>query len=363
MKERVNAAEMEAMRCALRSWYRENHRELPWRKTKDPYRIWVSEVMLQQTQVVTVIPYYRRFIRIFPNVKTLASAELQEVLKVWEGLGYYTRARNLHGAAREVMTEYHGRIPSDPKTLLSLPGIGTYMAAAIASIAFGSPQAVVDGNVKRVLSRLFMVNTPVNSSPSVSVFQKYATRLLDTLHPGDFNQALMELGAMICRPQHPECGLCPLKPSCRAFRHGRVQAYPKRSRRPRIPTYAVAVGVVFRKNRVLILQRKESGFLGGLWEFPGGKLQPGETPEAACIREIREETALSAAVERSLTRIRHSYTHFKIVADIFRCRYLGGRVHRSSAVAHRWVRIQELDRFPFPGANRKFMPLLKTPPD
>jgi A/G-specific adenine glycosylase len=359
MKNGSKGANIERIRIALLSWYQACRRDLPWRQTKDPYRIWVSEVMLQQTQVVTVIPYYEAFIREFPDIKTLAEADFQEVLKVWEGLGYYARARNLHRAAKMVLADHDGQVPSEPKALSSLPGIGKYIGSALMSIVFGHPHAVVDGNVKRLFSRLFMLDDPVNVSGSNALFESRAKRLLDPAHPGDFNQAVMELGARICRPRNPKCFSCPLKPFCKALARRQVSEYPKRLKRSKVPLYAVVIGVVFHKGRVLILRRKDDGLLGGLWEFPGGKIRTDETPEKACLREIREEVDLSVGLENRLTRIRHGYTHFKIVADIFICRYLSGRVHRKGSTAHRWVRIRDLQRYPIPGANRKFIPMLK----
>ncbi len=351
---------LQETRSALLAWYYGSRRDLPWRKTDDPYRIWVSEVMLQQTQVATVIPYYDAFTRKFPTVEALAGSELEEVLKAWEGLGYYARARNLYRAAGKIVAEHGGQIPSKPEKLAALPGIGKYTAAALLSIAFGRPLAVVDGNVKRVLSRLFLMDTPVNEASSDPRFHKRAECLLDPKRPGDFNQALMELGARICRPKNPECPGCPVSPSCRALAKKKVDQYPKRRLRPKVPLYAVAIGVIFRRGRVLIIRRKEEGLLGGLWEFPGGKIRPGESPRQACAREIREEVRLEVAVGNRLTRVRHGYTHFKIVAEIFICRHRFGRVLRADSTAHRWVRIADLHRYPFPGANRKFIPMLSS---
>lgn len=356
----LKGAEIKEIRRALLSWYRTGRRALPWRNTRDPFRIWISEVMLQQTRVATVIPYYQKFLQTFPDINSLARADLQAVLKVWEGLGYYARARHLHLAAKRVAADYDGRIPADPKALLSLPGIGDYIVAALMSIAFGRPYAVVDGNVKRVLSRLFAMDTPVNGPGAHPLFGSRARQLLDPARPGDFNQALMELGAMICRPKHPDCTSCPLVPFCKAWAGRQVNAYPKRRPRSKVPKYAVAIGVVFRKDRVLILRRKTERLLGGLWEFPGGKIQTGETPQEACRREVREEVSLGILVERHLARIRHGYTHFRIEADVFLCRHVKGRVRKKEHTAHRWVRPRDLDRFPFPGANRKFIPLIKA---
>jgi A/G-specific adenine glycosylase len=347
-----------AIRRRLLAWYGRNRRSLPWRKTRDPYRIWVSEVMLQQTQVATAIPYYRRFIDRFPTLRALAQADLDAVLKLWEGLGYYARARNLHRACALVLTHHGGRVPGDWEPFRALPGVGDYIAAAVLSIAFERPFAVVDGNVKRVLARLFALPAPVNRPASHKSFQAAADRLLDRRRPGDFNQALMELGALVCTPAAPQCPLCPLSRYCTAFKAGAIARYPRRRPSRPVPEVEIAVGVVFKQASVLITRRPEKGLLGGLWEFPGGKLREGESPAAACAREIKEEVGLAVRVAAPLAVVRHAYSHFRVRLHVFRCRYTGGRVRRNGPVEHRWVRLAALDRFAFPGANRKFMPLL-----
>lgn len=348
-----------AIRKKLTAWYVEHRRQMPWRSTRDPYRIWVSEVMLQQTQVKTVIPYFKTFVKAYPDVASLARSDLQSVLKVWEGLGYYARARNLHRAARRLQTGNNGRVPNHWDVFRALPGVGDYIAAAVLSIAFDQAYAVVDGNVKRVLARLSMVDAPVNQSSSMKTYRQMAEALLDREHPGTFNQAVMELGALVCTPRNPACRECPLRHHCKAFHAGKVSLYPRREKRKRVPEHHISVGVVEKNGRLLITRRSPDGMLGGLWEFPGGKVKEGETPEAACRREIREEVNLVVTVEHHLTRVRHAYSHFKILLDVFRCRYLSGRVHRRGPVAHRWVTLRQLDRYPFPGANRKFLHLLK----
>jgi A/G-specific adenine glycosylase len=348
-------------RRTLLDWYGKNRRRLPWRGSRDPYRIWVSEVMLQQTQVQTMLPYYRRFMSRFPRLRDLALADLEAVLKAWEGLGYYARARNLHRAAGLLAQQGSGRVPNDWQEFRSLPGVGDYIAAAVQSIAFNRPHAVVDGNVRRVLARLMAVDAPAGVPASRRVFQAAADRLLDRRYPGDFNQAMMELGALVCTPRDPQCGRCPIDRFCTARRSGTVALYPRRSGRPPVPEVRIAVGVIFKNDRLLVTRRPAQGLLGGLWEFPGGKLLDGETPESACAREVKEEVGLTVKVERHLAHIRHAYSHFRIRMDVFCCRFVSGRVRRKGADAHRWVRVPDLDRFPFPAANHKFIPLLKEP--
>ena len=353
----LNDADVQEIRKKLRLWYRKKQRLLPWRSTDDPYAIWVSEVMLQQTQVNTVIPYYHRFLNKFPTLRHLASAHEQEVLKLWEGLGYYSRARNLHQAANSVIEEFAGKIPTEKKEFLHLKGVGEYIASAVLSIAFGQPHAVVDGNVKRVLSRLFLIEAPVNQSGSLKQFKPFADRLLDPKHPGISNQAVMELGALTCRPANPVCSECPLQMHCIALRRQLVDVYPKRIVKGAVPEYHVAVGVVFRQKRVLITRRPSKGLLGGLWEFPGGKVMAGESARQACIREIKEEVNLDVVVDAYITRVRHAYTHFKVMMDVFRCSYLSGNIRLKNATGFRWIDLEDLSKYPFPKANHKFMHL------
>ena len=346
------------LRNRLLAWYQQNSRPLPWRKSTNPYHIWVSEVMLQQTQVNTVIPYYHNFLKRFPNLNCLARSDLQDILKIWEGMGYYARARNLHRAARIVVNEFSGTIPDTWDDFRKLPGVGDYIAAAVLSIVFDRPYAVVDGNVKRVLSRLLKIDDPLNTAKSIKHFKMAAADLLDQNHPGMFNQAMMELGAMICKPRDPACEGCPLQKMCRAYGTDAVTEYPKRLKRRSTPQYQIAVGVVFKNSRVLITQRKLEGLLGGLWEFPGGKIKVNETAENACVREIKEEVNIVVAVDRHLTQVKHAYTHFKITMDVFCCRYLSGRVKLNGPVDHRWIQLQQIDDFPVPKANHKFIPKL-----
>ena len=344
---------------ALVAWYLDHQRALPWRKTDDPYSIWVSEVMLQQTQVNTVLPYYRKFLIRFPTIKHLARAQLQEVLKLWEGMGYYARARNLHRAAGIVDRELNGIIPANWDMFRRLPGVGDYIAAAVLSIAFDQPYAVVDGNVKRVLARLQRIDAPVNNTTSANAFKTTAENLIDKHRPGTYNQALMELGALICKPKTPLCEKCPVQSFCKAYQANTVAAFPRKSARRLTPHYHIAVGVVIKGDRILITQRKPDGLLGGLWEFPGGKIKKGEEAEAACVREIKEEVNLQIKVIEHLARVKHAYTHFKISMDVFCCEYLAGRVKRYGPVDHRWIKISAIDRYPLPKANHKFLPQLK----
>ena len=342
-------------RDALLAWFKDYQRDMPWRRTDDPYRIWVSEVMLQQTQVKKVVDYYERFIARFPDVQHLAVAPLQDVLKVWEGLGYYARARNLHKAAQIIVEELDGKIPVDYATFRKLPGVGDYSAAAVQSIAFNVPYAAVDGNIKRVLARLFLMEAPINDAKSAKLFQQRADELLDRSAPGFFNQAMMELGATVCRPQSPTCLVCPVNMFCEAFHTARHDEFPYRRETKPVPEHHLAVGVIYRDNEVLLTQRQLDGLLGGLWEFPGGRLAEGETAEAACVRHIADVVNLSVTNVRSLTRVRHAYTHFKIVVDVFQCDYRAGEVVLKGPRDAKWVEVAALQDYPLPRATHKFL--------
>src|SRR5262249_7634210 len=309
--------------------------------------------------VATVIPYYERFLARFPDVRALARAPLDDVLKLWEGLGYYARARNLHRAAREVVGKHAGVIPADAKTFAELPGVGSYMPAAVQSIAFDAPLAAVDGNVKRVMARLFAIQDSVDKTKGTRVVQEYANSLLDRKHPGTFNQAVMELGAIVCRPVNPLCDDCPLRNDCAARRLDAALAFPKRDARRDVPKQRIAVGVVSDGNRVLITRRAEAGMLGGLWEFPGGKVRRGEIPARACAREVEEETGLKVKVRGRIARVKHVYTHLPVEIDVFYCLYNGGSVVLDGPTDHRWITLDETSKYAFPKANHKFLPAIR----
>jgi len=346
------------VRQKLLTWYGGHRRRLPWRETSDPYAIWVSEVMLQQTRVETAVGYYLRFMERFPDVHQLADADIQEVLKLWEGLGYYSRARNLHRAAEIVVSRFNGRIPSDQANFQSLPGVGDYIAAAVLSIAFGKVLPVVDGNVKRVLARLLEMDTPVNRSGVHKIFQEPARQLICPKAPADFNQAVMELGALVCRPRNPRCDDCPLSDQCRAYRHGHTDRYPKRDPSRKVPHRRILIGVILKKGKLLVVQRQMEGFLGGLWEFPAIPADGGRITDEEVVIGLREEIGLTVAVDRRLTRVKHAYTHFKLTGEVYLCRHSSGRVRLKSARSHLWVTYGKLADLPLHKANHKFLDAL-----
>jgi A/G-specific adenine glycosylase len=345
----------------LLAWYASHRRDLPWRRTRDPYHIWVAEVMLQQTQVATVIPYYARFLARFPTVEALAAAPLDEVLKAWEGLGYYARARHLHAAARQVATEFDGQMPDTMDGLLSLPGVGRYTAGAILSTAFGQDVLAIDGNVRRVLSRVFAVEEDVTRGAGQRRLWALAEELLPPGRAGDFNQALMDLGATVCTPRAPSCGQCPLAEDCQAHQVGQEERFPVRRRRRAIPHYEVAAGVVWNgQGRFLIAQRPLDGMLGGLWEFPGGKREPEETLEACLRRELAEELGIEVAVGARLTVVQHAYTHFRITLHAFHCRVVAGQPRPLDCADWRWVSLDDLPRFAFSAADHQIIAALRA---
>jgi len=343
----------------LLGWFDKNARDLPWRKTKDPYAIWVSEIMLQQTQVDTVEPYYHRFLKRFPTVRRLARARLDTVLKLWEGLGYYSRARNLHQAARHIVRDYDGNVPQTRQALLSLPGVGPYTAGAIASIAFKQNEPLVDGNVIRVLCRLFRIRENPKSGTTQKRLWQIAKELLPPGRAGAFNQALMELGATVCSPRNPTCEACPLQKKCLARKHNEQETLPLRADKKPLPHQDVAVAVIYKNGRILIDKRKPDGLLGGLWEFPGGKIEDGESHTAALKREVREELGITVRTIRPLVIVQHAYSHFSVTLHVFTCTFASGTPQCRTCVDFKWVHPKQLKNYAFPAANKKIIAALQ----
>ncbi len=310
--------------------------------------------MLQQTRIETVIPYFRRFVRKYPSVRALARAPLSDVLKMWEGLGYYARARNLHKAAQLLQDEHNGILPEDSDDWLTLPGIGEYTAAAIASITRQEPVPVVDGNVQRVISRI--LNEP---SPPKEIVEYFLYELIDEDTPGDFNQGLMELGQTICTPRSPRCPDCPIKRGCDAYKEGTVDEVPERAKPREIPHYEIAVGVCRKGNRILVARRKEDGFLGGLWEFPGGKIRRKESARRALLREFREEVGITIEVEQLLTVVPFRYSHFSVRLHTYLCRHVEGKARAITSDKVKWAFKKELQELAFPRANRTILEALE----
>jgi len=344
----------------LLTWANEHLRDLPWRHTRDPYHIWVSEIMLQQTQVTTVAPYFARWLQRFPTVHDLAAAPLDEVLKAWEGLGYYARVRNLHRAAQRVVTEHGGCLPVHRADLLALPGIGDYTAGAILSIAFGQDEPALDGNARRVLCRLFNVA----EDPRQPAVRRHLWELARSLLPAGqarrFNEALMDLGATVCTPRTPDCPHCPLMELCEAARLGLQAERPVSTPRQRVPHYNVTAAIIWRDGQVLIAQRPPDGLLGGLWEFPGGKCEPQETLAECLAREIREELGIEIMVGAPLPPVSHAYTHFRITLYPFHCCICSGQPQALGCTGWQWVTLDQLDRFAFSAADQQIISNLRS---
>jgi A/G-specific adenine glycosylase len=340
----------------LLEWYHRHRRDLPWRRTREPYAIWVAEIMLQQTRVETVIAYYEPFLTRFPTVEALAAAPLDQVLKAWEGMGYYARARNLHRAARHVVVELGGQLPSTPEGLLLLPGVGQYTAAAVASIAFGYDAIALDGNLQRILCRLFSVDDDPSRSNTQRHLEGLAQAMLPTGQAGDFNQAFMDLGSDVCTPSQPRCLLCPLIGVCQAQSEGIQNELPIRATRSQRPHRDVTAAVIRDgRDHLLITQRLLDGLLGGLWEFPGGKRRPGEALQACLRREIWEELCIDIQVGELVCIVEHAFTHFFMTLYAYECQWIGGEPQCLGCRDLRWVTLDELGGFAFPVADQRII--------
>jgi len=351
---------MSRLTARLLRWYAANGRRLPWRGKKSPYQVWVSEIMLQQTRVDAVVPYYRRWMKRFPTVRSLAQASQRDVLHQWEGLGYYARARNLHHSAKIVVGEYFGRLPSGRQDLLALPGIGDYTAGAISSIAFGLDESVLDGNVRRVLARVFAIAARADSASGKAILQQLTVAHLPRGRAGDFNQALMDLGATVCLPARPRCGICPLASVCEANRLGMQAAFPVLRPRKRIPHLALGAVAALAGNRVLIARRQSEGLLGGMWEFPSAGLGPHaglpDRLDAQFVKEVHKSYGLKLGPYRPLVTIQHAYSHYRVTVHAYRCKIRPFRPRPGT----RWTSIPGLSRFPMGRVDRQIADRLQV---
>ncbi len=349
------------LHTALIAWFEAHREDLPWRHTGDPYAVWVSEIMLQQTQVATVIPYFEQFMAQFPTVEALAAAPLDNVLKRWEGLGYYSRARNLHRAARMVVDQYGGNLPADIDDLKKLPGIGPYTAGAIGSLAFGLDVPIVDGNIIRVFTRLYNIDGDVTQPGTRRELWSLAGEIVPAGRAAAWNEGLMELGRRLCTPRNPDCDNCPLADHCEAHHLNLQYERPVRSARKAVPHLDVTAAVIRGGGeKVLIAQRREDAMLGGLWEFPGGKREKGESLEECLRREIREELGIEIAVGAQLATINHAYTHFRITLYVFECRLIDGEPQAIDCADWAWVTLDEIDRYAFPVTDQKIIATLRN---
>ncbi len=371
-----------AIARALVAWHADHARDLPWRDRpagqRDAYRVWVSEIMAQQTRLETVVGYFARWMEAFPSIEALAAADQQEVLKLWEGMGYYARARNLHRAAQIVVAQHGGVIPSERKALLALPGIGEYTVGAILSMAFGQAEPLLDGNVKRVLSRVADIAEPIDERATLKQMWSLASELVEAAQQmegggeaGAFNEALMELGNRLCTPTNPRCLICPINQYCLAAACGTQHERPVLPPKKSTPHYDVVAGVIWRdepfESPLLVAQRPADKMLGGLWEFPGGKVEPGDGSWADALRrEIAEELGIEVEVLHPLQidgaplAIAHAYTHFRITLYPLHARWLGGEPQAIGCAAWRWLALDQLDELPFPKTDWQIIHALRA---
>jgi A/G-specific adenine glycosylase len=358
---RAGAARRRTVAPRLLSWFDRNQRDLPWRRDRDPYRIWVSEVMLQQTQVATVLAYFERFLARFPTPADLAAASEHDVLLLWEGLGYYRRARDLHGAARIIVAEHAGQLPNDPAMLKQLPGFGEYTCNAVLSQAFDQRLPILEANSQRLLSRLFGRTGDPREGPARRWLWSAAAGLLPAQRVGAFNQALMELGSLLCTPTTPKCSQCPLAKQCVAFREGKQEEIPVRARSSAsTPVREVAV-VVRRAGRVLLVRRPDHGRWSGMWEFPRAEPRDAETEETAARRIVHELTGLRTRIGPELLTIRHGVTRFAITLVCFEAEHLRGEFASAFYREGAWLLPDELARYPVSAPQRRLAKALLQP--
>ena len=335
-------------------WYHHSNYKMPWRETTDPYKIWISEIMLQQTQVKTADNYYNKWIDIFPTVNDVAKANIDLILKVWEGLGYYKRAHNIYNTAQIIVKEHKGEVPNSYNELIKLKGIGDYTASAILSIAFQKPYPAIDGNLKRVISRLKTFN---NKQLSKTIKNTILNSMINS-KAGDINQALMDLGREVCTPNKPKCNLCPLISDCKAFITKQIELYPEKFLSKPKPKFDVIVGMIYKNNNFLISKRKKDGFLGGLWELPGGKKKSKESHLDCLKREIKEELNIGIEVGNKIGEIKHYYSHFSINLVGYKCEYKEGLAKPLSSDQIKWIKFSKIDDFAFPKSTSKLFSLL-----
>ena len=348
----LTTSKKEKIQTRLLRWFEKNGRNLLWRRTSDPYAIWVSEIMLQQTQVGTVIPYYQRFLKSFPTVHHLAKANLSKVLKVWEGLGYYSRARNLHRASKIVLNHFHGKIPSNLRDLLCLPGIGRSTAGAILSFAYDKEAAILDGNAKRVLSRVFAVSGNPVGGKTEGLLWGISEFLIPKGRSNPFNQALMDLGSMLCTPKDPQCPHCPLRNLCRGYLSGKPESYPPRTIKKTIPHITAISAVIQRDGKVLLNRRPPKGLLGGLWEFPNWKIEEKRRLRLRLRNYIKKEMGMNVEVKESIGTFHQTYSHFKLTLYVFYCQAINGKGRIG------WVPIQKLHLLPMSRIHRRIAQIL-----
>ncbi len=349
----------QSFRRRLLAWYAHHKRDLPWRKSQDPYRVWISEVMLQQTTVAAVKPYFERFLKAFPTVEKLAAADETQVLRLWEGLGYYRRARGLHAAAKQVVAEHTSQFPRDVATLQTLPGIGRYTAGAIASIAFGERAPILEANTIRLLARLLAYPDDPTKSAGQKLLWATAEEILPRTNVAEFNQALMELGSLVCTPATPKCDACPVAQNCEAFAQGLQNKIPKATAKQKFTDLREAAVVVIKNGQVLVRQCGANERWAGLWDFPRFELSS-EGPlfvRDELIAKTREQSGITIQPGNLLTTIKHGVTRYRITLDCYTAIYQSGRLATDKAL--RWLMVSELTELPLSTTGRKLANLIK----
>jgi len=339
----------------LLTWFRKYKRQLPWREEKNWYYIWISEVMLQQTQVETVIPYYQKFIKKFSSVEKMANSSQEKILKIWEGLGYYSRARNLHHAAKIIVKDYNATLPTCREELLTLPGFGPYTTNAVLSLAFDQPLGVVDGNVKRVLARQYALEDDIRNLKTQYKIQELMDSLLPSKYPGEFNEAMMELGAIICTSKSPLCPDCPISNTCKAYRNNLEHTLPFKSKKARIPTNQALACIIYHRNLFLIAKRPQHKMLAGLWEFPTLNMKNENTEFRNAGSLIEDQFNLKTSLKHSWPAISHSYTHFylKLQSKLFEAS--SSNFQSDFYDEYKWLMIEEIKNLPLHKAMLKVL--------
>ena len=340
------------MQNELLNWFYQNKRNLPWRHGRSPYRVWVSEIMLQQTQVKTVIPYYKKWIKKYPTLKSFKESKFDDVIKIWEGLGYYSRCQNMFNAAKLIKSSF----PNDYDDLIKLPGIGDYTAKTILAIAFKKNFVGVDTNLERIGYRILGLKTKTKRNHNRVI--RFLEENQCTENPGDYNEALMDLGSSLCKVSITYCNQCPLKNICKAYTYSSPTLYPKPKVSKKISIYDIAVSVIEYQNKVLIMKRQNTKFLSGLWEFPGGKIEKNETAIQSIIREVKEETNLSISKPVFLGNITHKYSHFGVNISFF-ISFPKSIKSINIDQEYKWIKIDDIFNYPLPKANHKMLDILK----
>lgn len=341
----------------LLAWFDKHGRDLPWRRTYTPYHIWISEIMLQQTQMDRVVAYFSRWIQRFPDVQNVVQVSEEEAFKLWEGLGYYTRVRNILRTAEILVRQFNGNLPADHQALLSLPGIGKYTAGAIMSLAFNKEYPIVDANIERVFSRIFNIDTPIKEKEAQRFIWRKAKELIPPGEARHFNQALMELGALVCTPKNPLCNACPVRDDCEALRLGVVTERPIPIKSNTTIPIEMVTGILIHQGKIFIQKRLQDDIWANLWEFPGGRLKPGESPEEALRREYLEETELRIGNLEKIMKVKHSYTRYRVTLHCFYCTLLNGHATPvlHAAQEYRWISPRDLKNFAVPAGHRKLI--------